>query len=213
MTREYRVGVGAVLRRDDGRVNDPKSMLHRYLQSGRDALIWKLEGLSDFEMRRPMTSTGTNLLGIVKHVASIEVEYFTKVFGRPCPVELPWFDDGASPNADMWATADESLDFIVGLYRESWRVSDVTITELELDAPGHVPWWGEARRDTTLQTILVHMIAETHRHAGHMDIVREMIDGERGWNQGSPNLPSFDSSQWSRYVEVVTSAAESFRGQ
>lgn len=158
-----------------------------------------------------MTPSGTNLLGIVKHVASIEIEYFTKVFDRPCPVELPWFDEGAAPNADMWATPDESRDFVVDLYHESWRVSDSTISELDLESPGLVAWWSDSRRETTLQTVLVHMIAETHRHAGQMDIVRESIDGERGWNQGALNLPTFDGSEWRRYVDQVAAAAEAFR--
>ncbi len=63
--------------------SDQKADLHRYLQIGRDALLWKLEGLSEYDVRRPMTPTGTNLLGLVKHVATMEYEYFGRVFGRP----------------------------------------------------------------------------------------------------------------------------------
>src|SRR4051794_40601050 len=80
----------------------------RYMQRGRDALVWKLDGLSEYDVRRPLTPTGTNLLGIVKHVASVEAGYLGDTFGRPFPEPLPWFDEGAEANADMWATPEES---------------------------------------------------------------------------------------------------------
>jgi hypothetical protein len=82
-----------------------KADLHRYLQVGREALLWKLEGLSEYDRRRPMTPTGTNLLGVVKHVASVEAGYLGDIFGRPLGEPLHWFDEGAEANADMWATA------------------------------------------------------------------------------------------------------------
>ncbi len=190
--------------------DDEKTTLKRYLQDGRDALLWKLDGLGEREIRLPMTATGTNLLGVVKHVASVEIGYFTEVFGRPCDVDLPWFAEGAEPNADMWATPDESREFIVDLYHRSWQYSDATIDDLPLDAPGVVPWWGEGRRDVTLHRILVHMIAETHRHAGHADIVRELIDGARGLLAGRENLPSDDEAWWTDYVSRVRQGADSF---
>jgi hypothetical protein len=96
--------------------DDPKDVLHRYLQIAREALLWKLEGLSEYEARRPMTPTGTNLLGLVKHDASVEAGYLGDTFGRPFPESLPWFDDGAEVNADMWATVDEPREHIVDLY-------------------------------------------------------------------------------------------------
>ena len=80
---------------------DPKADLHRYLQAAREALLWKLDGLSEYDIRRPMVPTGTNLLGLVKHVASVELGYFGDTFGRPAGEPLPWFEDGAEPNADM----------------------------------------------------------------------------------------------------------------
>jgi hypothetical protein len=122
---------------------DAKADLLVYLQGARDTLLWKLEGLGEYDLRRPLTPTGTNLLGIVKHVASCELGYFGDVFGRPHGVSLPWFTAGAEPNADMWATPDESRDEIVALYRRAWQHSDETIAALPLDAPGRVPWWGD----------------------------------------------------------------------
>jgi len=190
-------------------VNDQKAILHRYLQVGRDALLWKLDGLPEYDVRRPMTRTGTNLLGIVKHVASVEIGYFTGVFGRECPVDLPWFADGAPANADMWATAEQSREEIVDLYHRSWEASDATIRELGLDAAGMVPWWPEERRDVTLHTILVHMIAETHRHLGHADILRESIDGSIGHRTVAPNLPDFDDATWAAHRDEIERAARS----
>jgi hypothetical protein len=186
----------------------PKSELRDYLQRGRDALLWKLDGLSEYDIRRPMTPTGTNLLGIVKHVASVESGYLGDTFDRPPPdLTLPWFAPDAEANADMWATADESRDAIVGLYRQVWTHSDETIEALPLDAVGRVPWWPPERAETTLHRILVHMIAETDRHAGHADIVREMVDGASGHRPDSSNLPDVDESWWTAYRERVEQAA------
>jgi len=179
--------------------SDAKSNLYRYLQEGREALLWKLDGLSEYDVRRPMAPTGTNLLGVVKHVASVEAGYFGEVFHRPFDEPLPWLDEGAEPNADMWATTEESRDQIVGLYRRVWTHSDATIETLSLDATGRVPWWGPDGKEVTLQEILVHMVAETHRHAGHADIVRELVDGAVGLLKGNTNLPQGDRAWWERY--------------
>ncbi|HWC13349.1 MAG TPA: DinB family protein [Actinomycetota bacterium] len=190
---------------------DPKADLKRYLQSGRDALLWKLDGLSDYDIRRPLTPTGTNLLGLIKHVASVEAGYFGGCFGFPSGEALPWYEDDAEPNADMWATADESREQIVAFYQRVWAHSDKTIDALPLDARGRVPWWPPERADVSLHQILIHMIAETHRHAGHADIVRELIDGAVGVREGNENMPPVDEAWWSDYREhlerVATEAA------
>jgi uncharacterized damage-inducible protein DinB len=186
-------------RRIDTMASEPKEDLHRYLQAARDAMLWKLDGLSEYDVRRPMTRTGTNLLGLVKHLASVELGYFGDTFGRPSGEPLPWFEDDAEPNADMWATPDESRDYLVSLYRRAWAHADATIDSLPLDAVGHVPWWPEERREVTLHRILVHMIAETHRHAGHADIVRELIDGVVGLRTVNDNMAPGDVTWWESY--------------
>ena len=188
-------------------MSDPKADLQRYLQTAREALLWKLDGLSEYDVRRPMTPTATNLLGIVKHVASVEAGYLGDTFGRRFDEPLPWFDDGAEPNADMWATAEESREDIVGLYRRVWKHSDETIATAELDAEGEVPWWPAERRRVTLHRILVHVIAETDRHAGHADIVRELIDGAAGLRADNDNLAAFDRAKWAEFRERVEAAA------
>lgn len=189
-----------------------KEDLHRYLQTARDALLWKLEGLSEYDARRPLVPTGTNLLGIVKHVASVELGYFGDTFARPSHEPLPWFADDAEPNADMWATAQESRAQIVDLYHRAWRHSDATIDALPLDATGYVPWWREDRREVTLHRILVHMIAETHRHAGHADIIRELIDGAAGLRADNDNLPPAGSAWWKVYRDRLERVAREAGG-
>ena len=185
-----------------------KSDLRRYLQTGRDALLWKLEGLSEYDVRRPLVPTGTNLLGLVKHVAGVESGYFGVTFGRPFGEPMPWMGPGAEPNADMWATPDESREQIIDLYRRVWAHSDATIEALPLDAAGQVPWWSPGHRDVTLHRILIHMIAETNRHAGHADIIRELIDGAAGLRQDNDNLPAEDKAWWASHYDRVEQAAK-----
>jgi hypothetical protein len=187
--------------------SDPKADLSRYLQVARDALLWKLDGLSEYDIRRPLTPTGTNLLGLVKHVASVEAGYFGETFGFPFDDPFPWLDDDAEMNADMWATADESREQIVELYRRVWAHSDNTIATLPLHAAGRVAWWPAERAEATLHQILVHMIAETHRHAGHADIVRELIDGRVGLRQDNDNMPPVDEAWWESYRRRLEDAA------
>jgi len=185
-------------------VRDPKDTLVEYLQSARDAIVWKVEGLSDYDARRPLTPTGTNLLGLVKHLASVELGYFGDTFGRPSGIELPWHDDDADPNDDLYLTADETREWVLALYRTAWAHAAVTFAECELDTPGRVPWWGD-RGDVTLHQILVHMVAETNRHAGHADILREGLDGAAGRKPGDLNMDT--SYDWPAHVARVEEAA------
>lgn len=187
--------------------SDPKADLHRYLNFARDALLWKLEGLSEYDIRRPLTPTGTNLLGLVKHVAACEIAYFGDTFGRPFEQTFPWMAEDAEPNADMWATADESRAEILGLYERVRAHSDATISALTLESPGRVPHWAAGRDEVTLHRILIHLIAETQRHAGHADIVRELIDGATGLRVDAHNLPSGDPAWWSEYRERLEKTA------
>lgn len=155
-----------------------KDNLHRRLRRDRKALLWKLDGLSAYDARRPLTATGTSLLGLVKHVATIEARYFGEVFDRPSPEPLCRWQD--SDGSDQWATEDETREQIIAFYRRTWEHSDATINALPLDAPGHVPWWREPCPNTNLFAVMTHVLAETTRHAGHADILREGLDGRTG---------------------------------
>lgn len=155
-----------------------KANLHGRLRRDREALLWKLDGLSEYDARRPLTATGTNLLGLVKHVANVEARYFGEVFDRPSPEPLPRWQD--SDGSELWATEDETLDQILAFYRRTWEHSGATINELPLDAPGHVPWWTGPYAETNLFAVLTHVLTETIRHTGHADILREGLDGRTG---------------------------------
>ncbi|MGC4851004.1 DinB family protein [Micromonospora sp. DT15] len=182
-----------------------KADLLSYLKGGRESLLWKLDGLGEYDIRRPLTPTATNLLGLVKHSATMEILYFGVVFGRPFEQELPYVGDGAETNADMWASADETREEIVALYERAIAHADTTIEALALHDVGHVPWWGDAA--VTLHHVLVHVIAETQRHAGHADIVRELIDGAAGLLPRHDNLPPVDESWWRDHRRRVEQAA------
>ncbi|WP_285546673.1 DinB family protein [Streptomyces lavendulae] len=187
--------------------NDPKDDLHRYLRAAREAVVWKLDGLSEYDIRRPLTPTGTNLLGLVKHLAGVELGYFGPTFGRPHGESLPWDEEGSEPNADMWATADESREDVLGLYHRAWAHADATIAALPLDAMGRVAWWGE-NGDVTLQRVMLHMTAETNRHAGHADIVRELIDGKVGMRKGNSNMDGGDEPWYQEYRDRLEASAK-----
>jgi hypothetical protein len=180
--------------------SDTKAELHDYLQGGRNVLLWKLDGLSEYDARRPLTPTGTNLLGLVKHLAIWEFRYFGDVFGRPAAEVPPWPDETA-----MWAAAGETREHITGWYRRAWAHADATIDALSLDTIGRVPWWGDA--DVTLHRIVLHVTADTQRHAGHADIVRELIDGATGLLPSNDAKPEFDEAGWAERRSQVEQAA------
>jgi hypothetical protein len=198
-----------------------KDDLHDDLRDRRATMLWKLEGLPEYDVRRPLTPTGTNLLGLVKHLTVTEAWYFGEVFGRPFPERLPWRDGAADERddaarltalfehrlqlADMWATADESRADVVDRYRRIWDHADATIVALDIDAPGHVPWW--PRPDVRLFNILVHVLNETTRHAGHADILREQIDGAVGTHPGSEALHGRDTAFWEEHRATIERAA------
>jgi uncharacterized damage-inducible protein DinB len=152
---------------------DEKDILRYGLDRHRDAALWKLEGLDDEQLRRPMTPSGTNLLGLVKHLAAVEYGWFCEAFGREVE-PLPFTDD--DPEADMRVTPDESTADVLAFYGRARAAADKVIEELPLDTRG-TAWSGQT---VSLRWVLVHMIEETARHVGHLDIVRESIDGATG---------------------------------
>ncbi|TYK48266.1 DinB family protein [Actinomadura decatromicini] len=155
-----------------GEKENLKSSLDRH----RDVVLWKLEGLDEEQVRRPMTPSGTNLLGLTKHLASVEYGWFCETFGRESDA-VPYDED--DPDADMRAEPHETTADIVAYYRRAREASDRTIEELDLDALG-TSWRGVT---VSLRWVLLHMIEETARHAGHMDIVRELIDSATGYHR------------------------------
>ena len=193
-------------------MTDLKGDLLGYLQRGREALVWKLDGAQRVRHPPAADPTGTNLLGLVKHLAAVDAGYLGEVFGRPFPEPLPVGRGRPSRTPTCGRPPDESREEIVALYRRVWAHGDATIAALDLDATGLVPWWPEERRHPTLHRILVHLTAETHRHAGHADIVRELIDGAAGMLPGVSNLGSEDRADWAAHRARVQAAAEAAAG-
>jgi len=152
---------------------DEKQSLHVSLDRHRDAVLWKVEGLDDAELRRPMTPSGTNLLGMVKHLATVEYGWFCETFGRPSEA-LPFDED--DPEADMRVNSEETTGDILAFYGRARAAADQVIDEVDLDQTG-TSWSGET---VSMRWVLIHMIEETARHAGHADILRELIDGATG---------------------------------
>ena len=181
--------------------------LHRYLQQGRDALLRTLDGVGEYDVRRPLVPSGTNLLGLVKHLAGVELGYLVESVGREAPV-LPWNEDGSVwDSADMWATPGQSRDHLVGLYRQAWGLSDASLAEVPLEAPAEVAWWPQDTRHTTFGHLVVRVVAETAQHAGHAEVLRESLDGQAGRDHDAQG----DSQWWIDHVARVQAAADPFR--
>lgn len=190
----------------DSHPSHPELLL-RYLQRERDNLLGTLDGLSEYDVRRPMTPTGTNLLGLVKHVGTVQIGYLGECVGRPWPEEIPWDNDAAyDAGLDMYAAADESRESLVDLFVRGAAFGDESVRTLGLDAPATVPWWGD-RGNTTLGYLLVHLLAEMAHHAGHADIVRESIDGRGGRDHDEIG----DEEHWRAHVARVQAAADAHR--
>lgn len=155
---------------------DEKISLRTSLDRHRDVVLWKIEGLDDEQLRARMTPSGTSLLGLVKHLAAVEYGWFCETFGRETE-PLPFDDD--DPEADLRVTPSESTADIIAFYGRARAAADEVIGQLDLEDLG-TAWFGN---QVSLRWVLIHMIEETARHAGHMDIVRELIDGATGDHQ------------------------------
>jgi hypothetical protein len=188
---------------------EQKKILTNYLQETREALVWKLEGLTEKQARWPLVPSGNNMLGLVKHCANIEIGYLGSCFGRewPNPEELVSTEDWEKdPQADWYATADESVASIVDFYRRAWTFCDETINTLPLDTIGHVPWWKSG--DVTLFRLIIHVTDELARHAGHADILRELTDQSVGLYADNSNIPDWDKGEVELYVDKLKNLAE-----
>jgi uncharacterized damage-inducible protein DinB len=152
-----------------------KESLHAFLDLQRDTLVWKTDGLGDEELRRPVTPTGTSLLGMIKHLGAVEQNWFCLTFGR----EMEPFPFGPYDHEDyLRAAADEPASQILDFYTRGRAAADEVIAALDLDTTGKA--YGEGA-EVSLRWVLLHMIEETARHAGHADVVRELIDGATGY--------------------------------
>lgn len=187
--------------------DDLKRELHQKLREARSTLRANLDGLDEYGLRRPLTPTGTNLLGLTKHLAGLEYGYLGSCLGRPAPEPMSWVEDSSIwQGADMWALPEESSDYLIGLYERACAHADRTIEANDLDAAATVEWWDQP--DTTLGVLLIRMVAETAQHAGHADIVRELIDGSAGNPQ---DQLGDDPDFWRTFHDRIQQAADRFK--
>lgn len=178
-----------------------KALLHARLKLSRDSLVWKLEGLSDADVRRPMTETATNLIGLVKHLTMLEANYFCHAFGRPKPT-LAWESDEDAKlghPSDMYAKPEERVEDLIADYHAACAAADRAIEELDLDTTGRHPFAGVT---VSLRWMLLNVLLDTARHAGHADIIRENIDGSTGHRRRSQ--PPKDTEFWRTYYARVS---------
>ena len=155
-----------------------KALLHAQLGAGRDALIWKVAGLTEADRRRPLTPTGTNLIGLVKHMTWIEGWYLCEFFDRERP-RLSWESDVDAEwghHSHMYAKPEETTDDLIADYRATSVAADTVIEDLDLDAEGR-HWSGDT---VSLRSMVLAVLVDTVRHAGQSDIMRELIDGATG---------------------------------
>jgi Protein of unknown function (DUF664) len=153
------------------RIGGEKRILLAFLDQQRDVVLWKLEGLTDDQLRQPITPNGLYLLGLVKHLATGEYYWLFDLFGRPSePRSLAASDDVRLDPGD-------TTDSVLGYYTRARTASDHAISELDLDTTA-TTWLGDT---VSFRWAILHMIEETARHAGHADLIREHIDNTTGY--------------------------------
>ena len=182
-----------------------KENLHGSLRWARKVAVLKLDGLSEYDVRRPLSVTGTNLLGLVKHLAHGEARYFGEVFDRPFPEPMARWDDPAAADT-LWVPEHETRAEILGLHQRAGEHADATIDALALDAPGHVLWWPEP--EVKLFRVMSHVLYEYNRHLGHLDILREQLDGATGSDFDGGALSGKDAAFWAERCAKIERAAK-----
>ena len=154
---------------------DEKAMLSAFLDRYRETILWKLEGVTKEQASARLVPSATTLLGIVKHLAYVERGWFPIYFAGG-PVNYPWAEDEPDQDIDFRVSATDTIESVSALYREEIARSREIVAGASLDDLSKE----QDRGPRTLRWIMVHMIEETARHAGHADILRELTDGAIG---------------------------------
>jgi uncharacterized damage-inducible protein DinB len=146
---------------------DERQTVLALLQYQRESLVRKVTGVDEVAARTALVGSGTTLLWLVKHLATAESLWILRRFAGQ-DVDLP--DEAVHP--------EDTVDGAVDAYRATWRRVDAIVSS--------APSLDESCRDTgdvapaNLRWVLMHLLEETARHAGHADILRELIDGHTG---------------------------------
>lgn len=151
-----------------------KAAIAEVLDTYRGIVKWKLDGVSHEDAVRPLVPSGTSLLGVVKHLAYVERWWFHAVLGK-VDVDFPWTEEDPDPD---WRIEDwESIEGVLDFYEQECAVSRRVLENLEsMDAE-----LSRGERKFVVRDVLLHFVEELARHVGHLDILREVIDGSTGW--------------------------------
>lgn len=155
-----------------------RDLLLSRLAGQRRHVLDQVDGLTDAQLRRPVLPSGWSCLGLLRHLTLSDERYWFEVVmaGRP----LDFWPEGQ--NGDWRVDDDEPADAVVAAYRHAIERSDAIIAELSLDSPPAITeeWWAASGQSfPDLRTVLLHVIVETATHAGHLDAVRELLDGRQ----------------------------------
>lgn len=146
--------------------SDERETVQALIQYQRDSMVRKVTGVDESAARRPLVDSGTSLLWLIRHMAQAEILWILHRFAGQ-RIGLP--DDRVRP--------DDTLAAAVELYRHTWAQVDAVVATASLEEscrnPGDAP-------PVNLRWVLMHLLEETARHAGHADIIRESIDGHTG---------------------------------
>ena len=168
----------------DPRVDPPRQAgeretLETFLDFYRETILWKVSGMSDPDLRKVIVPSGWSPLGMIKHLAYVERSWFRTRFSGEEGLPVPWTDE--DPDADFRIEPQETTADILAFYRDECERSRAIAASASLDdLAAHWPADRPPEKRPNLRWIFVHMIDETARHAGHLDIVRELIDGSTG---------------------------------
>jgi hypothetical protein len=153
-----------------------REALAGFLDRQRDALVKKVQGVTDADARRAPTASSLSLLGLLKHSTVWEQRWFQGVVaGRPLADGWPE-QESSIPDADFHVGDEDTVDDGVARYREAAEESRSIVAAMDLNAPCARP----DVIDCNVRMVVLHLIEETARHAGHADIIRETLDGSRG---------------------------------
>jgi uncharacterized damage-inducible protein DinB len=152
------------------RLAGERETLTGQLDYHRATLLHKLEGLDDEQLRRPMTTSGLSLLGLVKHLAATEHGWFLKIYAGLDEPDL--FDS----ETEFGIEPDDTTDSLINTYARTCERAREAVAAGALDDVVTTPWGAQVN----LRAIMAHMVQETARHNGHADIIREAIDGTTG---------------------------------
>ena len=155
-----------------------RALLLRSLAGQRAHVLTQVDGLSEDQLRRPVLPSGWSCIGLLRHLTLSDERYWFEVVmaGQP----LDFWPDG--DNGDWRVDPNEPIESVVEAYRSAMARADEIIAARRLSDPPAQPeeWWAAAGLSfPDLRAVLMHVLVETATHAGHLDAVRELLDGRQ----------------------------------